>query len=68
VISSDTEPDSLANIEREVQILLTCNHPNVVKCYGVEVVDESVWLIMDYYAKGSLADIMAKERRTYSEI
>lgn len=60
MISSDADPDSLVSIEREIQIMLSCSHPNIVKCYSVEVVDEMVWIVMDYYSRGSLADIMAR--------
>lgn len=48
IISSDPDPDSYTNIEREIKILSSCNHGNIVKCHSVEIIDNSVWIVMDY--------------------
>lgn len=66
IISSDSDSDSLVNIEREIKILMSCNHPHIVKCHSVEIIDEMVWIVMDYYSRGSLADIMVKAKLTFS--
>ena len=44
-----------------------CNHPNIIKCYGVELYSSEVWIIMEYCENGSLADIMREQKATFNE-
>ena len=45
---------------------MSCNHPNIVKCHSVEIVEESVWIVMDYCKYGSLSDIMNKRKKAFT--
>jgi len=44
-----------------------CNHPNIVKCYGVELFSSEVWIVMEYCESGSLADLMKTQKATFNE-
>lgn len=67
VIASDSDADSLSKIEKEIRILMSTQHDNIVKCHSVEIVDESVWIVMDYCESGSLSDIMIRNKRVFGE-
>ena len=41
---------------------MSCQHPNIIECFSVEVVDESVWIVMEYCELGSLSDIMNAQK------
>mmetsp|Transcript_19568 Transcript_19568/g.33636 ORF Transcript_19568/g.33636 Transcript_19568/m.33636 type:complete len:580 (-) Transcript_19568:30-1769(-) len=45
-------------IRKEIMTLGMSNHPNVVKFHTSFLVDETLWLIMDYMSAGSVLDIM----------
>ena len=46
---------------------MSTQHENIVKCHSVEVVDDEVWIVMDYCEAGSLADIMNKKKNGFGE-
>lgn len=54
------DPESIKRFQRELRILETLNHPNVVSVIGSgETDDENVWYAMPL-AQGSLTDFVAK--------
>ena len=46
---------------------MSTQHQNIVKCHSVEVVEDEVWIIMDFCEAGSLADIMSKKKSGFGE-
>lgn len=46
---------------------MSTQHPNIVRCHSVEVVEDAVWIVMDYCEAGSLADVMSRKKSTFSE-
>lgn len=47
---------------RELRILLTLNHPNIVTCQEIEHSRRGRYLIMDYCEAGTLRDLINSER------
>ena len=43
---------------RELRILMTLNHPNIVSCHGIEHYKKGRYLIMEYCEGGTLRDLM----------
>ena len=35
ILHCDQDSDSLEAIEKEIRILMSCQHPNIVKCHSV---------------------------------
>ncbi|MDP2438812.1 MAG: protein kinase [archaeon] len=57
VISVDDE-EALEDVRKEVSILASCNHPNIVSYYGSFLNKEDLWLAMAYCGGGSVADLI----------
>lgn len=53
-----TDQDEMGSIQREIDMLRECNHPNIVKYYGSWRSADSLWICMEYCAGGSTSDIM----------
>eukprot|EP01125_Pyxidicula_operculata_P009907 TRINITY_DN325_c0_g1_i1.p1 TRINITY_DN325_c0_g1~~TRINITY_DN325_c0_g1_i1.p1 ORF type:complete len:393 (+),score=114.46 TRINITY_DN325_c0_g1_i1:932-2110(+) len=54
-------------LEKEIEVLKQCKHPNIVAYYGTKVQGEEVWIIMDYCGVGSIKDVMKISKDTLSE-
>jgi hypothetical protein len=51
-----SDPDRLARFEREAHVLATLNHPNIAAIYGVERVDDTRALVLEFVDGPTLAD------------
>jgi len=56
-----------AEIEKEIEVLKRCKHPNIVTYYGTKIQNEQIWIIMDYCGVGSVKDIIKIAHDTLSE-
>ena len=52
------EPEEVATIKKEVQILRACNHPNVVTFFNTYISGETMWLVMEYCGGGCVSDLL----------
>ena len=52
------EPEEVATIKKEVQILRACNHPNVVVFFNTYISGETMWLVMEYCGGGCVSDLL----------
>jgi serine/threonine protein kinase len=50
--------DRLPLILREIDIISTSQHPNIVQYFGSHEVDEHLWVVMEFMSAGSLYDIV----------
>ena len=48
----------IENLKREISILKGCQNENIVQYYGSYFKDNSLWLIMEYCAIGSVIDLI----------
>lgn len=48
------------DIMKEVEVLKTCNHPNIVRYFGSCANNGSLWILMDLCSGGSLIDVIQK--------
>jgi serine/threonine protein kinase len=46
---------------RELRILMTLRHPNIVSCQGIEHHEKGRYLVMDYCEGGTLRDLMESQ-------
>lgn len=59
VLSLENELDEIADIQREVQFLVSLKQvPNVTRYYGSYLKGSSLWIIMDYCAGGSVRTLL----------
>ena len=58
-----TDPDRLARLEREAQVLATLNHPNICAIYGSAEADGIKFLVLELVEGRTLADRLAQARR-----
>ena len=47
----------------ELKILLECNSPYIVKCYGAFYTDATFFIILEYMDKGSLHSVYKKVKK-----
>lgn len=78
-IVSQTNKKVQMELEKEIDVLKKCKHPNVVAYYGTYLKDDEVWIIMvsmvpicsliqqDYCGAGSLKDVMRLAQDTLTE-
>ena len=48
----------MKNKKKEIQLMKTCNHPNLVASKVSFIEKASLWLIMDYLSYGSVFDFI----------
>jgi serine/threonine protein kinase len=56
-------PDALERFRREGEALRKLNHPNIVKVLATLEEGEQHYLVMEYVAGGSLADLLKRQRQ-----
>jgi hypothetical protein len=64
----DDRGDDEATLERfklEVKIAFSLDHPNIVQTYDAGVEGEQIFLALEYLPGGSLADLLAREKRLF---
>ena len=49
--------EEIENVEKEIQFLRECDHPNVTKFHGAYYKEGSLWIVMEYCGGGSVGDI-----------
>lgn len=52
-------------VEKEIAIFSQCNHPGVIKLYGVCVCEEEIWVVMELANGGSLHSKLEKENYSW---
>jgi len=57
----------LTEIEKEINVLKQCRHPNIVAYYGTKIQNDQIWIIMDYCGVGSVKDIIKISQDTLTE-
>mmetsp|Transcript_21390 Transcript_21390/g.35776 ORF Transcript_21390/g.35776 Transcript_21390/m.35776 type:complete len:650 (+) Transcript_21390:162-2111(+) len=67
VISLEEGEDGLEEIQKEIDVLASCNHPNIVKYYGSYYFDDKLWIVMEHCGGGSVADICQVRERFLNE-
>ncbi|GAX75530.1 hypothetical protein CEUSTIGMA_g2973.t1 [Chlamydomonas eustigma] len=59
VISLADQPsEDFQQIEKEIDFLSSCNHPNVVRYLGSFQSGSELWIVMEYCSGGSVSDIL----------
>ncbi|KAL6065407.1 serine/threonine-protein kinase dst2 isoform X3 [Balamuthia mandrillaris] len=56
IIALDDEA-ALDDVRKEISILSTCNHENIVSYYGSYFEEDNLWIVMEYCGGGSVSDI-----------
>lgn len=52
------QDNSIDEIRKEISIMSTCMHKNVVSCYVSFIEGTDLWLVMPILSAGSCADIL----------
>ena len=53
IIALDDE-EALEDVRKEIKILATCDHPNIVKYHGSYFKDENLWYCFAYFSPSCL--------------
>lgn len=53
-------PETLSHMITEIAILKGCTHENVVQYFDSHVVENRLWLVMEFMGRGCLADLLAE--------
>lgn len=60
-IDLDDNDDDLFEIQKEIDMLRSCESKYVVKYYGCCLVDTKLWIVMEYMGGGSIKEIVAAQ-------
>ena len=52
------QDNSIDEIRKEISVMSTCHHKNVVSCYVSFIEGTDLWLVMPILSAGSCADIL----------
>eukprot|EP01028_Stygiella_incarcerata_P001065 TRINITY_DN1167_c0_g1_i1.p1 TRINITY_DN1167_c0_g1~~TRINITY_DN1167_c0_g1_i1.p1 ORF type:complete len:499 (-),score=140.84 TRINITY_DN1167_c0_g1_i1:9-1505(-) len=58
IIPIDGTDEGLQELQREIRILESTHHPNIVEYYGCFSADDYLWISMEYCGGGSLEELM----------
>jgi serine/threonine protein kinase len=59
--------DTLKLLVTEIQIMRTSDHPNIVEYFGSYVVDDELWVAMEFMGGGILTEIVEKHQIEMNE-
>lgn len=60
LLPDDVLPITWKRFEREINVIKTLKHPNVVYCYGGRCDDQRRYFAMEYVENGSLKELLAR--------
>jgi hypothetical protein len=47
-----------AEVQKEIDVLKQCTHPNIVSYYGMTTKDNNLWILMEFCKLGSVRDLI----------
>ena len=56
------DPERIARLQREAQLLASLNHPHIATIFGLETIDGSHFLVLELVEGESLADLIGRGR------
>ncbi|GAB2284489.1 hypothetical protein Dimus_018942 [Dionaea muscipula] len=59
VIDLEESEDDIEDIQKEISVLSACRSPYITEYYGSYVNQTKLWIIMEYMAGGSVADLVS---------
>lgn len=58
ILALDNALTSITDLWKEVTAMKMCNHPNVLRCYCCFCVQDRLWIVSPFMAKGSLLRVL----------
>ncbi|KJE91499.1 STE/STE20/MST protein kinase [Capsaspora owczarzaki ATCC 30864] len=63
----ENDDANIADLEREIMVLQSCRHPNIVAYLGSYLSDDSLWIAMEFCGGGACADIIETLEEPFNE-
>ncbi|CAI6000379.1 unnamed protein product [Closterium sp. NIES-65] len=58
IIDLEEAEDDVEDIQKEIALLAECRAPNITRYYGSSVHNTKLWIVMEFMAGGSVADLL----------
>ncbi|KAL3895357.1 MAG: hypothetical protein SGCHY_004750 [Lobulomycetales sp.] len=58
VLDLDSDHDEIINVQREINLLSTCQSRYITRYFGSRLVDSNLWVLMDFASGGSLRSVL----------
>eukprot|EP00731_Ephydatia_muelleri_P007815 Em0004g153a len=51
---------TIEELQKEISLMISCNHPNVTRYYTSFVVQHELWIVVQLMSQGSLSDVLKR--------
>uniref|UniRef100_A0A1I7UHN7 Tyrosine-protein kinase n=1 Tax=Caenorhabditis tropicalis TaxID=1561998 RepID=A0A1I7UHN7_9PELO len=62
----DAADEKMKEVMAEARLMRSLNHPNIVRCRGISVVEQPVYIVIDFITGGGLDSFLKKNGKTLS--
>ncbi|KAJ3437533.1 sterile20-like kinase isoform b-related [Anaeramoeba flamelloides] len=59
--------EEIQKLSKEITFMKTLHHPNVVRYYDSYLMENELWIVLEYCGGGSIAEMMKITKSTYNE-
>ncbi|KAA8491661.1 Calcium/calmodulin-dependent protein kinase type I [Porphyridium purpureum] len=67
IMDRTTDPKELEFLRREVNVMRTLMHPNIIRTFDIFDTNKKLYVVMEYVQGGDLFEVISEQANTFSE-